>query len=62
MEVAAQFQTTVAIHVKPDAKGKVTNRKTETDAILVKRTEGATYASTLRSVRDEELTKGPLEW
>lgn len=56
--IAAQHEITLAIHVKPDGKTKPPVRKPDTEAILVKRAVGATYANTLRSVRDEVMEKG----
>lgn len=57
--IAASCGVEVAIHTKPcDSKPKMAAKKPGTDAILVKKAEGATYASTLRLVRDEVLSKG----
>lgn len=39
-EAAAKHKISVAIHVKPGSMGKATTRKEETEAILVKRSEG----------------------
>lgn len=57
-EVAAQHEISVAIHVKPNGRGKAVNRRIDTEAVLVKRTEGMIYANTLRSVREEVLARG----
>lgn len=56
-EAATRYIIWVAIHVKLNSKGEATTRKIETEAILVRRSEKATYANTLRSVRDEVLAR-----
>lgn len=57
---AAKYKATVAIHVKPRRQDKIVtkDRRPETEAIVIKRAEGQTYANTLMSVRKEVLDKG----
>ena len=58
-EAAASCKVEVSIHTKQTKKAvKPPVRKTSTDAILIKKAEGATYASTLKLVREEEIQKG----